>query len=341
MKKKIRQNIQGVKKWNKVYSVLVKDLKRKKQKYDLKDVRKIASQIYRSDFKNVKFSKLRVKDIKNAYQNIGKQKIEPKKTEKELIPKEWFEPNIDYSQFYQLGEWIGSNGGINTPTGKGMANSYPELPIMIISTTLNFPNKSPKVIKHKQGTTGNYYGSKWQQFVEDYREKFDGERRATIPFYDENTTLYPEFEGQIMVVDGEKFAVFIENVEGEDIDIDEFATEIIPVQDLPTDTSEKPKPPKKVVKPKPKIKSKKAPLPKKKKTTTKKKKEPTKPKRKVGRPKGSKAKVTSQSKLELARLRTRALELLREDFKDGIYSKEEYKQERQKIFDRYKRGGLI
>ena len=49
----------------------------------------------------------------------------------------------------------------------------------------------------------------------------------------------------------------------------------------------------------------------------------------------------SKSKLELARLRTRALELLREDFKDGIYTKAEYKAERDRIFDRYKKGGLI
>jgi hypothetical protein len=38
---------------------------------------------------------------------------------------------------------------------------------------------------------------------------------------------------------------------------------------------------------------------------------------------------------------TKQLELLKQDFKDGIYTKEEYKVERQKLLDKYNQGGII
>ena len=46
-------------------------------------------------------------------------------------------------------------------------------------------------------------------------------------------------------------------------------------------------------------------------------------------------------KIRLAELRNEALRMLQEDFKAGIYTKEEYKSERAKIMDKYDKGGLI
>ena len=46
-------------------------------------------------------------------------------------------------------------------------------------------------------------------------------------------------------------------------------------------------------------------------------------------------------KVRIDEARTKALELLRDDYKDGIFTKEEYKSERQKIIDKYNKGGKI
>jgi hypothetical protein len=37
----------------------------------------------------------------------------------------------------------------------------------------------------------------------------------------------------------------------------------------------------------------------------------------------------------------RALELLKEDFKDGIFTKEEYKEERKLIISKFEKGGTV
>lgn len=54
------------------------------------------------------------------------------------------------------------------------------------------------------------------------------------------------------------------------------------------------------------------------------------------------SKPTSDAdKIRLAELRNEALKMLQEDFKAGIYTKEEYKIERAKIMEKYEKGGLI
>ena len=46
-------------------------------------------------------------------------------------------------------------------------------------------------------------------------------------------------------------------------------------------------------------------------------------------------------KIRLAELRNEALKMLQEDYKAGIYTKEEYKIEREKIMNKYEKGGLL
>jgi len=46
-------------------------------------------------------------------------------------------------------------------------------------------------------------------------------------------------------------------------------------------------------------------------------------------------------KIRLAELRNEALKMLQDDFKAGIYTKEEYKIERAKIMEKYNRGGIL
>ena len=94
------------------------------------------------------------------------------------------------------------------------------------------------------------------------------------------------------------------------------------------------------------VKRKKKAALKKKKSTKKKKEVPTKVvKRKERKDKGKKRKKTTKKstseKVRLAELRVKELELLREDFKDGIYTKSEYKSEREKLLKKYAKGGKI
>jgi hypothetical protein len=51
--------------------------------------------------------------------------------------------------------------------------------------------------------------------------------------------------------------------------------------------------------------------------------------------------TSDADKIRLAELRNEALRMLQEDFKAGIYTKEEYKIERAKIMEKYEKGGLI
>ncbi len=51
--------------------------------------------------------------------------------------------------------------------------------------------------------------------------------------------------------------------------------------------------------------------------------------------------VPLSDKVRTDEARTKALELLRDDYNDGIFTKEEYKSERQKIMNKYNKGGKI
>ena len=323
MKKRIFQKkIAGLKKWNKIVSVLVKDYKKRGEKYDIKEVRKEASRIYKDgEFRNVVPSRIRVRDILGV--KVGEQitKKTPKKdviTANQIDYNRWFLDlneggQTEFANFWQLGEHLSD-----------LTQEYPEIPIILASKRLGEQN----AIVYDGGST-SYGGSPFQQFTEDYRDEL------------EQGDIYGErFFGTPIEINGQWYALFFEG-NFDDYDFDNINIEPpTPPEEIPDEVKERDKKTKekkkKIVKPKVKKKAPKKPIkPKKKPLKTKKEKD----KDKIdGRTKEGRA---SKSKLELARLRTRALELLREDFKDGIYTKEEYKKERDRIFDRYKRGGLI
>lgn len=321
-KRKFQKKIAGLKKWNKIVSVLVKNYKKSGEKYDIKEVRKEASRIYKDgEFKNVAPSKIRVRDILGV--KFGEQ-ITKKTQKKDVITANQIDYNrwfldlneggqTEFGSFWQLGEHLSD-----------LTQEYPEIPIVVVSKTLG----EQKAIVYDGGST-SYGGSPFQQFTEDYRDEL------------EEGDIYGErFFGTPIEINGQWYALFFEG-NFDDYDFNNINIEPpTPPEEIIEEVKERDKKTKakkpKVVKPKVKKKAPKKPAkPKKKPLKTKKEKDEEKI---DGRTKEGRA---SKSKLELARLRTRALELLREDFKDGIYTKAEYKAERDRIFDRYKKGGLI
>jgi len=324
-KRKFQKKIAGLKKWNKIVSILVKDYKKRGEKYDLKDVRKEASRIYKEgDFKTIAPSKIRVRDILGV--KVGKQ-IVKKTQEKDVITanqidyNRWFldrnEGGVsEFANFWQLGEHLVE-----------LTQEYPEIPILIASKSLGEQN----VVQYDGGST-SYSGSPFQQFTEDYRDSLPPDDKYGEMFF-----------GTPIQINGQWYALFFEG-NFEDYDFENMNIEPpTPPEEVIDEVKErdkktKEKKPKKVVKPKVKKKPQKKPKKTTKKKPLKTKKEKEKEKKIDGRTKEGRA---SKSKLELARLRTRALELLREDYKDGIYTKEEYKIERERIFEKYRRGGLI
>ena len=63
MSNKGYKKFSGLKKYNKVLSILVKQKKKSGEVYSFKEVQKEASRIYRADFREVNLSKIRVKDV--------------------------------------------------------------------------------------------------------------------------------------------------------------------------------------------------------------------------------------------------------------------------------------
>jgi len=330
-KRKFQKKIAGLKKWNKIVSVLVKNYKKSGEKYDIKEVRKEASRIYKDgEFKNVAPSKIRVKDILSV--KVGE--IITKKTQKkdvitanQIDYERWYldESFNKFTNFWMLGEFL-----------SGLSQEYPEIPILIVSRVQGVDN--PLVY---EGGKSSYAGSVFQNWVEDYRDDLE----SADFFEDPDEQKYGEmFLATPIQINGQWYALYFGTSKGFGFENYDFGNMNIepptPPEEIIEEVKERDKKTKakkpKVVKPKVKKKAPKKPAkPKKKPLKTKKEKD----KEKIdGRTKEGRA---SKSKLELARLRTRALELLREDFKDGIYTKAEYKAERDRIFDRYKKGGLI
>jgi hypothetical protein len=69
--------------------------------------------------------------------------------------------------------------------------------------------------------------------------------------------------------------------------------------------------------------------------------QPKKPAKQPSKPQPAVQKQQQKLDYLTAKELTKQLELLKQDFKDGIYTKEEYKVERQKLLDKYNKGGSI
>lgn len=176
MKRKNTKNISGLKKWNKIVSILVKDYKKSKKPYDIKEVRKLATSIYK-DFKDIKPKELRVKDVKSsAEKEILLEAID--------VPDYWFDNQQNFTYWFQVGEWANR-----------FANAYPTIPVMLITKNTQ---KQPLVV---QGATGDYDGSIFQKWTEDLRETLEHpDESDTEVGYFFGTPAYKDKTGQIYAV---------------------------------------------------------------------------------------------------------------------------------------------
>ena len=158
MKKRYKKQVLGLRKWNKIVSFWVKDLKKKKKDYDIREIRKKASVIYTS-FKEIPLSK------------ITKRKVVSKKVKKKdtitiganEVPDYWFNDTNQFGNWYQIGEWVVK-----------FANAYPDIPVLV---------KTKKNELTTKGEIGTYQGSVWQKFTEDLREEFGELESSEFPVF--------------------------------------------------------------------------------------------------------------------------------------------------------------
>lgn len=314
-KKKItipKKRTLGLKKYNRLVSLLVKEKKKKKEDYDIKELRLQASDLYKSvrevPFSRVTLSKAR-KGGKKEGKEIEKEDIEITAVD---VPSYWFDNQENFTYWFQVGEWANR-----------FANAYPNIPIMLITKSTE---KNPLVVK---GATGDYDGSVFQQWVESLRDTLanpddsDAEVGAFV-----GTPAYKDKKGQI-------YAVWLET--GVKIPkLPPKPTEIAPrkkklieeAEEKEKERFEIEKPKKKRGRPKKSEEEKKRPLPKKEKP---KKEKPTK------KEKEPKEKPTGDRVAEIRAL----IADLRQDVKDGLITKKFYQQEIQKLTDKLEKGGKV
>jgi hypothetical protein len=175
-KSKAKKNISGLKKWNKIVSILVKDYKKSGESYDIRDVRALASSVYK-DFKEKPLRQVKIKDVKeSADKEITIEAID--------VPNYWFDNQQNFTYWFQVGEWANR-----------FANAYPTIPIMLITKATE---KQPLVV---QGATGDYDGSIFQKWTEDLRETLENpDKSDTEVGYFFGTPAYKNKKGEIYAV---------------------------------------------------------------------------------------------------------------------------------------------
>lgn len=302
--KKIRKQTTGLKKYNKIVSILVKDAKKKKEEYDIKDIRQRAKLAYQG-VKELSYKQISLKRIKL-------QENQPKEAEVEItavdVDPKWFNDQANFTYFWQVGDWANR-----------FSNAYPNIPIMLITKSTE---KNPLVV---QGATGDYDGSIFQRWVEDIREELPDPNDYQMIGEFVGTPAYKDGKGQIYAVWFET-GVAIPKVPPKPTEVEPRKKKLVEEAEEAEKARyliEKPK--KKRGRPK-KEKGEEKPLPKPDKKKPVKKEKPTKEEK--GQPTPLKD-------------RNRAKELLLEEFKLGLITKKEYRQKVQKIEDMYEKGGKI
>jgi len=302
--KKIRKQTTGLKKYNKIVSILVKDAKKKKEEYDIKDIRQRAKLAYQG-VKELSYKQINLKRLKL-------QEYQPKEAEVEItavdVDPKWFNDQANFTYFWQVGDWANR-----------FSNAYPSIPIMLITKSTE---NNPLVV---QGATGDYDGSIFQRWVEEIRDTLPDPNDYQIIGEFVGTPAYKDGKGQIYAVWLET-GVAIPKVPPKPTEIEPRKKKLVEEAEEAEKARyliEKPK--KKRGRPK-KEKGEEKPLPKPDKKKPVKKEKPTKK---------EKGKPTSLKD------RNRAKELLLEEFKLGLITKKEYRQKVQKIEDMYEKGGEI
>lgn len=315
-KKKSRQP-SPLKKYNRIVSLLVKDLKKRKQQYDIKDIRQQASLTYKD-----------VKELPLKSINLKRVKKKPTKevSEKEVddvtavdVPDYWFNDQTKFTYWFQLGEWANR-----------FSNAYPNIPVMLITKATE---NNPLVVK---GATGDYDGSVFQMWAEGIRNSLDnpndsdGEVGQFV-----GTPAYKTKKGEIYAVWYET-GVKIPEVPPKPSEIEPRKKKLIEeAEEQEKERFDIEKPKKK--RGRPKKEGDKKPLPK------AGDKKPTKPKKPTTKPKKPIEKPTEKptGKPTPLKDKNRAKELLLEEFKLGLITKKEYRVKVQKIEDMYGKGGKV
>jgi len=153
MMKKNKRQPSPLKKYNRIVSLLVKDLKKRKIQYDIKDIRLQASLTYK-DVKGLPLRKINLKRIKEKpIKEVVSKEVEVTAVD---VPAYWFDDQINFTYWFQVGEWANR-----------FANAYPNIPIMLITKSTE---SNPLVV---QGATGEYDGSVFQKWTEEVRVSLD------------------------------------------------------------------------------------------------------------------------------------------------------------------------
>ena len=302
MSKKVKKSHLGVQKYNRILQVLISNARKNDFKYVLKELQLKASSLY-GGFRDKSIKTITAKSVAEA-KEVTLKPTQRKYKEKVTRINAIDVPNRWFDgewTFYEIGEWV-----------MDFSQAYPTIPVVI---------KSAKNELSFIGSIENYSGSIVQDFVEvlrdelkgDYQNTFigvkakpKGRRKRQFAFWG---TINAEFPSVI-----------------EPIQISDEIKELVDEREELIDTKRKLK---KLAKKELKKAEKKL-LPK---------IESVKPTlKKITKKESDK---TNKDKIKLSELRIKEIEMLKDDLKAGIYTKEEYKAEREKIMNKYEKGGLI
>ena len=311
-RKKSRQP-SPLKKYNRIVSLLVKDLKKRKEQYDIKDIRLQASLTYK-DVKELPLKKINLKRVKEKpTKEVSEEEVEITALD---VPDYWFNDQKEFTYWFQIGEWANR-----------FANAYPNIPIMLITKATE---SNPLVVK---GATGDYDGSVFQMWTEGIRSSLDDPNKSDAEVGQfVGTPAYKTKKGDIYAVWYET-GVKIPKVPPKPTEIEPRKKKLIEeAEEKEKERFEIEKPKKKRGRPKKGEEKKPLPKPTDKKPT----KKPTKPKKEeekpIEKPTGKPTPLKDKN---------RAKELLLEEFKLGLITKKEYRVKVQKIEDMYGKGGKV
>jgi hypothetical protein len=314
MEKNRKKQPSPLKKYNRIVSLLVKDLKKRKEDYDIKDIRLQASQTYK-EVRELPLKQINLKKVKEKAKKGVSEKAGEEITAVD-VPDYWFNDQPKFTYWFQVGEWANQ-----------FANAYPNIPIMLITKATE---SNPLVVK---GATGDYDGSVFQMWTEGIRSSLDDPNKSDAEVGQfVGTPAYKTKKGDIYAVWYET-GVKIPKVPPKPTEIEPRKKKLIEeAEEKEKERFEIEKPKKKRGRPKKGEEKKPLPKPTDKKPT----KKPTKPKKEEKKP-IEKEKPTGDRVKEIRGL----IADFRQDVKDGIISKEDYKELVKELTSKLEKGGKV
>ena len=303
MSKKVKKNHTGVQKYNRILQVLIQNARKNDFKYVLKELQQKASSLY-GGFRDKSIKTITAESVAEAKPVLLKP-TQRKYKESVTKIKAIDVPNYwfdDEFAWYDIGEWVIE-----------FSQTYPTIPIVI---------KSAKNRLSFMGTIKEYGSSIMQEFTEKLRIEFENKSDATFV-----GTKGQKGKGK------RQFAFWGLSSREDDfpnvIEQRQISAEMQKIVDEREEFIDTKRKLKKLAKKESKKAEKKL-LPK---------IDSVKPTlKKITKKESDK---TNEDKIKLSELRIKEIEMLKDDLKAGIYTKEEYKAEREKIMNKYEKGGLI